>query len=388
MISKILNTIVAGVSTLLLVGVLHAQDAVVNHYEKLKKIQDEINSVKKEIAANEKKESSLLYVLTNLDLDIDLTQSLIQRIRTEQKRKERQIAKIEENLKTTRRELKRLNDIMSKRLVHFYKYGRLKDIELLLTTRSVNQGLLWIEYQRRLSAHDRRNYLKIKEKQAKIAHAKELLTQEVEKKRKLLQDKMAEERKLKAQKKERQKVLVAIRKNTTLFRQQLAEKRQAEAEITRLILKLEKAPMDAPLAIPETPFADLQGRMIWPAKGKVVAKFGKYKHPDLKTVTENIGIDIQAKLGSPVQVVASGRVTVITWQRGRGSIIIVKHYGGYYTVYTHLKEILVNESQDVQMGQVIGTVGESGSLEGPRLHFEVYKGSGVQNPEHWLAVQS
>ena len=175
-----------------------------------------------------------------------------------------------------------------------------------------------------------------------------------------------------------------------MHRQQLAEKRQAEARISQMIASLERKrqQVQETLVAPETPFSELQGRMLWPVQGKVVARFGRYKHPKLKTVTENIGIDIEAKLGSPVRVVAGGRVTVITWQRGRGNIVIVKHYGGYYTVYTHLKEIHVDLDQDVEMGQVIGTVGESGSLDGPRLHFEVYKGTEVLDPERWLAVRS
>ena len=136
---------------------------------------------------------------------------------------------------------------------------------------------------------------------------------------------------------------------------------------------------------PGTLFSELRGGMIWPTEGRIVTRFGKVKHPELKTITENIGIEIEAPEGSPVQVVASGKITKITWQRGRGNIVIVSHYGGYYTVYTHLEEILVDLLEDVEPGQVIGSVGESGSLKGPVLHFEVWKGTTKLNPENWLA---
>ncbi len=388
MFVKILNTTIILSCVLFVPNGSIGQNSVENHYQKLKKIREEIRSVESEIAANEKKASTVLFVLTNLDLDIDLTQTFIQKLKKEQKQKEKQISRIEQDLKKTEEELQRLKEAVSKRLVYFYKYGRLKDLELLLTAKSINQGLLWIEYQKRLSAHDKRNYLKIKQKQAQIARDRERLKKELTKKQKLLQEKLAEEKKLKEKKEEREKVLSSIRKTTELYRQELAEKRQAEVQITRLILRLEKAPEDEPLIAPETLFADLQGRMIWPTHGKIVAKFGRYKHPELKTVTENIGIDIRADQGSPVRAVASGRVTVITWQRGRGNIVIVKHYGGYYTVYAHLKEILVTEAQEIQRGQVIGSVGESGSISGPLLHFEIWQGTEKLNPEKWLAVQS
>ncbi|MFQ5649048.1 MAG: murein hydrolase activator EnvC family protein [bacterium] len=368
----------------MLPGELLAQNEIKSHHVRLKKIRDEIHSVEKEIAASQKKESSVLDQLNTVDLDIDLAQSVIQNLRKEQKKKNRQIAQIEENLEATKTELERLKEAFRKRLVYTYKYGRVKDLELLLTARSINDGLLWLEYQKRLARHHYRNYLKIKDKQAEIARDKDLLTVELQEKKALLANKIREEKKLRGQKKQRQKLLDSIRQNTDLLRQRLAQKERAAAEMQRMIVKLEQAPTKVPLVRPETLFAELKGRMIWPTSGKIIARFGRYKHPELKTVTENIGIDIQAPMGSPVQAVASGKVTAIEWQRGLGNIVIIRHYGGYYSVYTHLEEILINLLQEVQMGEVIGNVGESGSLKGPVLHFEIWKGTEKLNPEQWL----
>ncbi len=366
----------------------YSQAKAQKHHETLRKIRNEIREVEKEIAANQKKESSVLYVLNNLDLEIDLTHSLIQSVKKELREREKQIARIERNLVTTGDEVHRLKDVLGKRLVYFYKHGRLKDIELLLTSQSINQGMLWLEYQKRLSEHDYRNYIKIREKQAQITHDRDLLTIELAERRKLLDEKLKEDKKLQVKKNERETVLSSIRNDTDLLRQQMADKKRAADGIRNIILQLERAPKASPLPPPSTPFAQLQGRMIWPASGKIIARFGQYRHPELKTVTENIGIDIQAGAGSPVKVVAGGRVTVITWQRGRGNIVIVSHYGGYYTVYTHLEEIQVDLDDEVQMGQNIGTVGESGSLKGPMLHFEIWQGEDKLDPEAWLGKQT
>jgi len=367
------------------VGILGAQNRTERHHEKLRKARNEIRAVQKEIEANKKDETSVLYVLTNLDLDIDLAHSVIRNLKKERKKKESQISKINKNLKTTQQELERLKEIFRKRLVYIYKYGRFKDIELLLTAKSINDGLLWVEYQKRLSENDYRNYVQIKEKQTKITRDQSLLTIELKEKKKLLRNKINEEAKLKTKKHERQKVLTSIRKNTDLLRQRLIEKENAAKEITSLIARLERAPKQTPLPKPGTLFSKLRGLMIWPTEGRIVTRFGKVKHPELKTFTENIGIEIKAPEGNPVQVVAKGKITTITWQRGRGNIVIVSHYGGYYTVYTHLGEILVDLLDDVEPGQVIGNVGESGSLKGPILHFEVWKGTTKLNPENWLA---
>ncbi len=361
------------------------QDRGQPHHERLRKIRDEIRQMEKEMEETKKKESSVLYTIHNIDIDIDLARSVIQNLKGEQHRKETQVQRIERNLRETQAELDGLKELLGKRLVYAYKYGRVKDLELLLTARSLNDGLLWLEYQKRLADNDLRNYRNIKDKQARIARDKDLLTIDLQAKKVLLSKRLNEEKKLAAKRETRKHVLYKIRQDGNLLQRRMAEKESAAAEIKRLIANLERNPTRTPMLPPGTPFAQLKGKMLWPTEGKVVARFGTYRHPELKTVTENIGIDIQSSYGKPVQVVASGKVTAITWQRGRGNIIIVSHYGGFYSVYTHLEEISVDLLQDVELGQALGTVGESGSVDGPLLHFEIWQGTSKLDPEHWLA---
>jgi murein DD-endopeptidase MepM/ murein hydrolase activator NlpD len=118
------------------------------------------------------------------------------------------------------------------------------------------------------------------------------------------------------------------------------------------------------------------------SEGTVVAHFGNQRHPTLKTITQNIGVDIAVKPGSDVRSVAGGEVATIWWLPSFGNLIIVHHYGGYRTIYSHLAEILVAEGQKVAEGEVLGVSGES--IDGPRLHFEIWKDREKLNPEHWL----
>ena len=388
MFSKFLVLFLSGLIFLGFQQDAQGQNDTESPHEKIRKIRDEIRAFEKKIATSKKEEISLNNILANYDREIDLTHGLIQTLKKQDNRKQKQIAKLENKLTSTQVELQKLKEYFSKRLVYFYKYGRMKDLELLLTSRSINQGLLWIEYQERVSEHDYRQYLKMKEKQAQIIRDKDLLTVEVAEKRKIIRVKTDEERKLKKKKVKRQKLLRTIQQDIRLLRQQLEEKEKAVAEIRKIILRLEEAPSQTPLVKPNIAFRELKGQMLWPTEGNIITKFGKYMHPVLKTVTENIGIDIKAPAESPIQSVASGRVTAITWQRGRGNIVIVSHYGGFYTVYTHLQEIWVGLLQEVEMGQVIGTVGESGSLKGPVLHFEIWQGTEKINPEEWLGGAS
>jgi len=99
----------------------------------------------------------------------------------------------------------------------------------------------------------------------------------------------------------------------------------------------------------------------------------------------NNGIDIQASIGTPVHVVAKGRVDYTSEDYGTyGQMIIVNHGDGYYTLYGHLSSIAVATGQEVTAGQTIGQSGDTGSLKGPVLHFEIRKGSTALNPQSWL----
>jgi murein DD-endopeptidase MepM/ murein hydrolase activator NlpD len=90
-------------------------------------------------------------------------------------------------------------------------------------------------------------------------------------------------------------------------------------------------------------------------------------------------------MGTPVRAVAKARVEYTSEDFGTyGQMIILNHGDGYYTLYGHLSEISVTESQEVASGATIGRVGDTGSLKGTVLHFEVRQGGTALNPEDWL----
>ena len=128
----------------------------------------------------------------------------------------------------------------------------------------------------------------------------------------------------------------------------------------------------------------MRGRLEWPALGRVVEEYGARVNPRFGTKTFRNGIDIDAAEGASVHVVFPGHVLYTGWFRGYGNLIIVDHGSEYYTLYAHVADMKVAEGDDVKQGQVIGTVGDTGSLQGPRLYFEVRHQGKPQDPTHWL----
>jgi len=163
--------------------------------------------------------------------------------------------------------------------------------------------------------------------------------------------------------------------------------RRLEAFIRELQAKtrrLAKAPSPSAIMPPAVGFGTLRGRLPWPTDGRVVSGFGEQVHPRFGTRTFRNGIDIEAREGTEILAVYAGQVVYTGWFKGYGNMIILDHGNDYYTLYAHAAEIHVKEGDDVRQGQVIGTVGDTGSLAGSRLYFEVRYQGRPQDHVAWL----
>jgi septal ring factor EnvC (AmiA/AmiB activator) len=96
------------------------------------------------------------------------------------------------------------------------------------------------------------------------------------------------------------------------------------------------------------------------------------------------GIDIQAERGEPIRSISAGLTIYANWFKGFGNMIIIDHGDHYYTVYAHLEEVFKVKGDRVEKGEVIATVGDSGSLMGPALHFEVRHHGKPVDPLKWI----
>jgi septal ring factor EnvC (AmiA/AmiB activator) len=135
-------------------------------------------------------------------------------------------------------------------------------------------------------------------------------------------------------------------------------------------------------------FGSLRGRLPWPTDGRIVSAFGAQVHPRFGTRTFRSGVDIEAAEGTDIGAVAGGQVVYTGWFKGYGNLIILDHGGEFFTLYAHVAEISVKEGDEVRAGQKIGSVGDTGSLAGPRLYFEVRHQGKPQDPEQWLRQRS
>jgi murein DD-endopeptidase MepM/ murein hydrolase activator NlpD len=108
-------------------------------------------------------------------------------------------------------------------------------------------------------------------------------------------------------------------------------------------------------------------RFSWPVSGKVIEKFGT-----TASGVHNDGINISAKAGTPILAADSGTVAYAGNDlKGYGNLILLKHKDGWFTAYAHADKISVKKGATVKAKQAIGTVGKTGGVKTPQLHFEV-----------------
>ena len=164
------------------------------------------------------------------------------------------------------------------------------------------------------------------------------------------------------QKKEQINALEQLRK------QILEQKKEYDAEQLRQLKRI------------KTNIKEFKGKLIWPVNGKIIKDFGPQWNPKLNTTLYNPGIDIAANPTASVRAVFDGLVTTITFISGYGTTVIIDHDNGYFTVFTHLDNLLVNKNMLVKEGQKIGFISKDSQV----VHFEIWGDNKTLNPEEWL----
>ena len=136
----------------------------------------------------------------------------------------------------------------------------------------------------------------------------------------------------------------------------------------------------APIKDSYTPVANRKTKFDWPVQGRIISGFG-----NLGSGRKNDGINIKADLGATVKAADAGTVAYAGNElKGFGNLILIKHPDGWVTAYAHNDTLKVRKGQKVTKGTVISTVGNSGGVGTPQLHFETRAGKKALNPQSYL----
>ena len=175
-------------------------------------------------------------------------------------------------------------------------------------------------------------------------------------------------------------ILATINKKQNYYKVALREYKRLSAEVNSIFKQFKNAEDD--LTVPDSH----KGNFAFPVMGKIVQGFGKSVSAKFGTVIYHKGLEIEAEHNSPVSAVAPGIVEYSGWVRGLGNVAILHHGSGVYTLNAHLFKISKMVGSRVEEGEMIGTVGDTGSNEKPGLYFEIReKGKAVDPIAYFTA---
>lgn len=290
---------------------------------------------------------------------------------TENENRAAEIEQLEATLAVGRTQLRRRAELL-------YRVGPLSYNRLLLTADTGQEALIAYQIVTYLAARDRDLVAEIRRTLAKLQEVRASLADTAERLAAVEFDTEAAVTALGSQQEERQRLLSRIDREAEGQRIALESAMRAERELARTMTEL------AGKVAVTSGFRDARGRLPWPAKGAVVTGFGRQRHPIYDTFTVSRGIEVGAPAGDPVTAVHAGRIAFADWYSGYGLLVIIDHGGNYFTLYGHLSQVTVSVNDGIAAGQLIGKVGETGSLTGANLYFEVREGADALNPTAWL----
>ncbi len=361
-----------------------AQDRnVADFEERLTRINGQIKDLKARLESEARKESSILSSLTRINLNRKLVERELAAQNVELERGRAELAAIQRGARKLRADIDRERRSIEKTLVTLYKYGRVDLFQFLLQARDIEAY-----------ASESKHLAFLARSQDEIvtgflASLEELRVAEaaLESKQRDLAA-MARAASLK-----RQELETEARKNSTLVRdirrnretyaQTLAELQESAEELQKLMNKIVAQEWVLPAAF--VPLYERKGRLPWPLEGRVITPFGFEKHPDFKTVVQNKGVEIAPAAGkSLILSIHAGKVVYADYFQGYGNLLIVDHGMTYYTLYGHCSEFLAAVGDMVRAGQPLAMVGDTGSLKGECLYFEIRYKTRALDPLQWL----
>ena len=365
--------------------------------DKISTLRQEIEDVEKGIIKKTQEAISTTEILIDLENKITLTEKLIRSLAREERFVASMIYDTQERIRRKKAYLTGLKEKLTLRLQHIYKHGKSSFLKTIISADNWNEAIYRIKYLDILTKHELELRQELQDALTELEVEEKKLARELTKNRRIQSDKEIENSRLETDKKRRKKYLNKVNNQKSTLENNLKQKQRMIAEIESLINKLfnDKSSMkkreDELVRIRAMQnratsgnFAKMKGKLPWPVQGKIISRFGNQKNRKLNTITENVGIEIQAAVGTPVITVLDGVISIITYIRGHGNIIIVDHGGGFSTVYAQIENIQVNENEYIQAGDRLAKIASNGTSRNGKLHFEVWGNQQKLNPEHWL----
>jgi septal ring factor EnvC (AmiA/AmiB activator) len=356
---------------------IRGQKDLISIEQKINKNSYAVKSIESELSQIEKKIITEKFEVSGFEERMDSLEVIVRNINDEIKTLPLKIYFSQTGNSTKWEEKKYL-----KKLIEVEDENYKKELDLQIQKKKLYQTKVKLEkslIQLEISLQDKKRLLSLKKKTLEDLKVDQSIKSKML--TKLKNNKKNIEKELRQTKKEKEDKQNEINSMNQLIEKLISDKKQNKLRTDELKRIRQEKKKDI-----SGNFSSMKGKLIWPNDGKLEVKFGNQINPELRTITENTGIEIRCANSSKVISVLDGIVMGINYIPTYGNVIIVDHGDDYATVYANLGRIFITDNQYISQGDLIGEVSSSGSKKN-LLHFEIWKKDQKLNPEKWLKTR-
>jgi septal ring factor EnvC (AmiA/AmiB activator) len=356
-----------------------AADSVATKAE-LDKIRARIEHIRSGVAQDLARRDQLAADLRRTELAIQASERKLAAIRDQRRTAERELRQLREQHAALERRLQAERRSLAGELRSAYMNGRAERLKMLLAQEDpATLGRMLVYYR----------YFGL----ARAAHIAEVSTQLADLERladdidlrtrelaELESNQASEVARLDTARAERREAVAAL-ENRIESRQEQLSRLEAQAQVLeKLLEELQRAARDFPM-LAKQPFERTRGRLPWPVKGQVAARFGE---PRAGGPLRWRGVLIAAPAGTDVRAPHYARVIYADWLPGMGLLLVLDHGDGYLSLYGHNERLYRAVGDQISPGDVIAAVGDAGGDARAGLYMEIRKGKTPLDPTKWL----
>lgn len=346
----------------------------------LQQIRRQIKDLQSELGSQEQQRKGLQEELRQVEQQIGKLTRRLRVLAGSLTRQQNRLNELQQVRQTQQQELNAQRDALAQQMRAAYAMGRQERLKILLNQQDpavISRVLVYYDYFSRART----------ERIASISQALESIRQtelEISAEERRLQElrsrELAEKLKLEENGTRRRAVVAALNSQIKSKGLELTGLKKNEQQLQNLVNKLQDAMVALPLDRGKAkPFKQQRGRLRWPTKGRLAARFGTSKAGSLKWD----GVIISAPEGREVMAIHHGRIAFADWLRGFGLMIIIDHGDGYMSLYGHNQSLFKEIGEWVEPGEAIALVGNSGGQLNSGVYFGLRHNGKPVNPRKW-----
>jgi septal ring factor EnvC (AmiA/AmiB activator) len=348
-------------------------------YMELTHVSTQIKQLQKNLVTDRQLQENLQHELATTETTISQLNLQARALNLAILKEEKQLSHLREKQQILLSKLAEQQQALNLQLRTAYQLKNIDSLKILLNQNNPNTIQRHLTYHRYLTQSHMQLIAKATHSLSSLNSTMQDITQHQTNLKKFLNQKQTQQADVQKAKKHRQQLLTHSTQSVETKEQQLNALLANQKALHEIISQLRTQTENNP---PPLPFHKLHGKLQWPVKGVLTAKYGSainIGEPPLN------GVIIETEQDTPVHAVASGKVIFATWLRGFGLLIIINHDNNFMSLYGRNNTVMTHVGAHVHTGDVIATAGNSGGFDKASLYFEIRQNGTPINPNMWCS---